>query len=148
MSNPTNNPDKAHGNHQEDNITNKTEAKKDIYERLRAFSILDDRTILQVDATVIVGVLFFLTLTSLLGSEEETAKMLAVITTLITILPFSLSAMFSLWTYCHLHLRIRLRAFVLMRPIRLEKLDYRKLERGSQYAVFLLFLGLHISLPF
>jgi hypothetical protein len=55
---------------------------------------LDGKTILQVDATVIIGVFFFLSLTSFLqvGSQEGIAKVIIVTMTSIIVLPFSLSA--------------------------------------------------------
>ena len=56
--------------------------------------ILDNSAILQADATVIVGVLFFLTLTSFieLGSEEVWKVNITSATTIIVV-PFSVSAM-------------------------------------------------------
>jgi low temperature requirement protein LtrA len=55
--------------------------------------ILDNRTILQANATVIVGVLFFLTLTSFVefGSEEVGRVIVRILTTIIVV-PFGVSA--------------------------------------------------------
>ena len=89
------NPDKTNGNHQKDNITNMSESNKDIYQHFR----IDSKALIQVDATVIVGVLFFLTLTSFLGAEEEEATQHAVNLTILVVFPFSMSAIFLLWDY-------------------------------------------------
>jgi hypothetical protein len=97
MSGSSNNPDEAHGNLQEDTSKDKTVTKRDIYDSLRKFSTLNGTTIIQVDATVIVGVLFFLTLTSFFEAEEGEAKVALGAMTIAIVFPFSASAVLVLW---------------------------------------------------
>jgi hypothetical protein len=136
-----NNPDESPSSLQNDNITDKAESKTGIYDRLRKISTLDAATILQVDATVIVGVLFFLTLTTFLGSEERQARSLAVSLTIIAVLPFSASAMLLLWTFSTLRLEVT--SFFLGKkgPRLLEKKDYKKIVRYSRNAVDITLTG-------
>jgi hypothetical protein len=56
-------------------------------------SVIDSKTLLQVNATAIVGVLFFLTLSSFLTNlREEWAKLLIGTMTLFILVPFAFSA--------------------------------------------------------
>jgi hypothetical protein len=58
------------------------ESINDMIDRVRKFATIDGATLLQVDATAIVGVLFFLTLTTFVefGSEEEARANIAILT--------------------------------------------------------------------
>ncbi len=81
-------------------MTNGEKSTKNIYERFVEFSKLNGATILQVDATVIVGALFFLTLSSFLGATEVNAKIANLNLALMTgaaILPLSASGVIILY---------------------------------------------------
>lgn len=54
---------------------------------------IDEKTLLQIDSSMIVGVLFFLTLTSFVGAHQAYGKVTLGLITLTIIAPFVLSAL-------------------------------------------------------
>ena len=68
---------------------------------IRSILVLEDKDIVQIDATVIIGVLFFLTLSigfepSIVSQKEK--NFLNLFITFTTIVPFTLSALLAIWT--------------------------------------------------
>jgi ABC-type uncharacterized transport system permease subunit len=123
-------------------MTNDEKPTKDICERIMQFSKLDGATILQVDATVIVGTLFFLTLSSFLGGTEAHAERARLNLSLITgaaILPLSASGAIILLSEYRLKKRLGRQLTGPSRP--LTEKDYRKMGTENRFAVFLTFVG-------
>ena len=131
------NPDEASGDIQKDNIKDTSESKKNIYDRIREFSTLDGATLLQVDSTVIVGVLFFLTLTSFFDTEEGEGRLIAVTLTISAVGPFSLSAMLVLWANRPMHTEIWSH-FIKKKS---KEKDYKRMANFSRLAVVATELG-------
>lgn len=104
---------------------------------------IDAKTLLQVDATVIVGVLFFLTLTSFVKlSSDEISRVYVAAIEIVVVFPFGMSAIIIVVLDYRLRLR-RLSSILAKGPIHGLKLQktsfYRKigqLFRGAEFFTF------------